>query len=126
MDNRDHDAFKKYFTNDEVGLVKDGLVTRYMYLKALEIIDIYHRQNDTSIKTDHLTEITKWEYLNTCSIKLRNALITIMHGIKIYISSYGDINYKESFIENIDVSKMKKMRGVGIGTVKEFIKLRGY
>jgi hypothetical protein len=49
-----------------------------------------------------------------------------MQGIKIYIYSYGDIHFKESFIENIDVSKMKKIRGVGMGTVNEFIKLRGY
>lgn len=94
-----------------------------MYLKALEIIDIYHRQND---KYSNLTEITKWEHFNTCSIKLRNALITIMQGIKIYINSCGNIHFKESFIENIDINKMKKIRGVGISTVKEFIKLRGY
>ena len=121
MDNRDHDAFKKYFTNDEI-----CLVTRDMYLKSLEIIDMYHRQNDKAPKTDHLTEIIKWEHFNKCSLKLRNTLISIMQGMKVYINSYGNTDFKESFIENIDANKMKKIQGVGISTVKEFIKLRGY
>lgn len=117
MDNRDYDAFKKYVTNDDI-----TIVTRYMYLKALEIIDMYHRQNNKATKTDHLTEITKWEHFNTCNTKLRNALISIMQGVKIYPES----EYKESFIENINTYKMKKIRGVGISTINEFIKLRGY
>lgn len=117
MDNRDYDSFKKYVTNDEI-----TNVTRYMYLKALEIIDMYHRQNDKSIKIDHLTEITKWEYFNTCSLRLKNTLISIMQGIKYY----SELEYKEFFIENIDTKKMRTIRGVGISTINEFIKLRGY
>lgn len=121
MDNRDYIALNKSLKEQEL-----FFVTRDEYLRALEIIDIYHRQNDKEPKTDHLTEIIKWEYFNTCSIRLKNTLIEIMQGIDIYINSQGNILFKESFIENISIKKMYRIHGVGEKVVKEFIKLRGY
>lgn len=96
-------------------------ISRQEYLEALDIVEIYHRQfRSKNINVSNLTPITDWDKFNKCSLRLRNVLYDILKGIPKYVG------YQESFIEKIDIQKMKKLPNCGIKSVNEFRDLRGY
>jgi hypothetical protein len=89
------------------------MITRQQYLNALEIIDLYHRQNEKS----GLTLIQNWDKFNKCSIRLRSVLQKLI--------DYNDERYG-IYIEKINIEKMKLIRNCGQKSIDEFVELRGY
>jgi hypothetical protein len=100
------------------------MITREQYLEALDIVETYHQQLKKDTKT--LTPILKWGEFNSCSRRLQNVLKWIEWGVSYKQSDLPYIEYKEEFIENIKIEKMRKIPHCGVKTVHEFIGLRGY
>jgi hypothetical protein len=92
------------------------MITREQYLEALDIVETYHQQLRQYSVGRSLTTITEWDKFDRCSRRLQNILYNIKQGI----------GYKEEFIENIQIHKMRKLRYCGRKTMDEFIELRGY
>lgn len=67
-----------------------------------------------------LTPITEWDKFDRCSRRLQNVLYNIRQGTPEWVG------YKEEFIENILIHKMRKFPNCGIKSLDEFIELRGY
>lgn len=97
------------------------MITKEEYLKALEIVENYHQQIHQNSAICKLTRLNEWDKLDKCSVRLRNILFQIMHG-----SPHQYSPYKEEYIENIKLHKMKRVRNCGTQTLNEFIELRGY
>jgi len=68
----------------------------------------------------NLTPIAEWDKFDKCSIRLQNALCNIRKGTPEWVG------YKEQFIENIQIHKMRKLPNCGKKSLNEFIELRGY
>jgi hypothetical protein len=96
------------------------MITKQEYLNALEIVEAYHIQLAQKISPIKLTPIMQWSELTVCSVRLRNILRDIRIG------NMRSRDYKEDFIENIQINEMRRARGCGSKTVNEFIELRGY
>jgi hypothetical protein len=99
------------------------MITREQYLEALDIVETYHQQFRQHSEVGRtLTPITDWDKFDECSMRLQNILKDIRQGTAHYLGGY----YKEEFIENIQIHKMRKMRNCGKKSLEEFIELMGY
>lgn len=97
------------------------MITREQYLESLDIVETYHQQlRQHSDVRRTLTSITEWDKFDECSIRLQNVLFNIREGIPHWVG------YKEEFIENIQIHKMRKVPNCGKKSIEEFIELRGY
>lgn len=94
------------------------MITKEQYLESLNIVETYHEQLRQSSIGHRLTPITEWDKFEDCSRRLQNVLIDINKGCPSY--------YKEEFIENIKIDRMKSVRNCGKKSLIEFIELRGY
>jgi hypothetical protein len=102
------------------------MITREDYLNALELIDKYHRQNDSvanvknesSPNTNNKTEIKDW--INSLdrqpSTKLSNILLDEFRF------SEGNLPFK--YVEDITKQKFLKLRQAGKQSWEEFSELR--
>lgn len=96
------------------------MITKEQYLEALSIIEMYHKQLQQYSIGRSLTPITEWDKYDMCSTRLQNVLYHIREGIP------RCVGYKEEFIENIQIHKMRKFPNCGKKSLGEFIELRGY
>lgn len=96
------------------------MITREQYLEALDVVETYHQQLRQYSVGHSLTPITEWDKLYRCSRRLQNVLFDIRQGTPDWVG------YKEEFIENIQIHKMRKFPNCGKKTLDEFIELRGY
>lgn len=97
------------------------MITREQYSEALDIVETYHQQlRQNSFSRFILTPITEWDKFDECSIRLQNVLYNIRQGKPDWAG------YKEEFIENIQIHKMRKFPNCGKKSINEFIELRGY
>lgn len=86
-------------------------VTRPEYLLALELVDNYHRQQQTQVEK---TKIVEWNKLNYCTNRLRQILLLFK----------SDLNCE--YLEQIDKNSFMRVQNAGIKTWHEFENLRGY
>ena len=96
------------------------MITREQYLEALDIVETYHQQLRQFSVGRSLTPILEWDKFDRCSKRLQNVLHDIQQGTP----SWAD--YKEEYIENILIHKMRKFPNCGKKSLDEFIELRGY
>jgi hypothetical protein len=96
------------------------MITREQYLEALDLIESYHQQLRQLNIERNLTPIAEWDKFDRCSRRLKNVLYNIRQGTPSWV------DYKEEFIENIQIHKMRKMPNCGKKSLNEFIELRGY
>ena len=98
------------------------MTTKEEYLKALEIVEAYHKQlfiNSVSGSLRDLanTPVLKWDKFQKCGTRLQTALITADR----YNSEYN-CNY---FIETMNWNEFRKIRNAGRKCWTEFVELRG-
>lgn len=95
------------------------MITRDEYNKALDVVEAYHKQlftNNVGILRDlEKTHLRDWEPYKHCSIRLKK----VLHG------AFYNCKFAKN-IEDIDISELKKCRGVGKKTLDEFKELRGH
>jgi hypothetical protein len=96
------------------------MITREQYLEALDIVETYHQQLRQYSVGRSLTPIEEWDKFDRCSKRLQNVLYNIRQGTPDWVG------YKEEFIENIQIHKMRKFKNCGKKSLGEFIELRGY
>ena len=101
--------------------IKNKMITREEYNKALGIVEAYHKQLNldvvgTSLRGLGKTHLRDWEGFPKCSTRLRNVL---------YNAFYGDCKFAKN-IEDIDIRRLRKCSGAGKKTIDEFKELRGY
>ena len=89
---------------------KKIMITQEKYLQSVQIVKEYHKQVQNLIDSIKLTPIDEYIYNVDCSIRLHNIIKQC----------------NEEYIENIDIKKMRNIRGCGRKTILEFIELRGY
>ena len=91
------------------------MVTREEYLNALEIIDIYHRQTESSDSLDNV-KIKDWDKLKRCSVRLQNVLL-----------NYYDWNLKQKieYMGDITRTNFLKQRNAGLAAWIEFCDISG-
>jgi len=96
-------------------------VTRDEYLKALDIVEAYHKQvflfDAQLLRKNAKTKIRDWDKFWECSTRLQNNLQCM-----IFPKTREPIEY----IEDITRKLFMKQRNVGRKSWIEFSKLRGY
>lgn len=96
------------------------MITREQYLDALELIDQYHQQTDSSNKVlEKKTELSEWlaNLPRKPSLRLYNALM----------GNFSNRDYKVEpykYIEDITKYNFLRRRNAGKKTWKEFCELR--
>lgn len=98
------------------------MITKEQYLEALDIVESYHKQLKEHGVGHSLTPILEWNKFYECSRRLQNILKDIKDGLAHCAGGY----YKEEYIENLNIHKMKNSRNCGKQSLDEFIELRGY
>ena len=96
------------------------MITKQQYLEALEIVESYHKQLKENSVGHSLTPISDWDKFDRCSKRLQNVLYDIRQGTPEWVG------YKEEYIENLKIHKMRKFPNCGKKSLDEFIELRGY
>ena len=90
------------------------MITKGNYLKALNVVEEYHRQINVEIvkhKPKTKTLIKDWRMLKYASTRLYNVLKEVFY---------------DDFVEELTSEKMRDSRRCGEKTIKEFKELRGY
>ncbi len=100
------------------------MIKRERYLKALDIVEEYHKQikiQSTQEKESRktLTELWVLEQRDKISTRLKNCLL----GISYY--NRGSISPPIKYIEDISQHDFLRLRNAGIMTWVEFKKLKG-
>lgn len=99
------------------------MITREEYIKALDIVEAYHKQIGLN-GTNHAlnakkTKIAEWDKLDKCSARLAKNITELYKYIN---GQYMAIEYLEDVTEHLFLSS----KGLGKNTWKEFQTLRGY
>lgn len=95
------------------------MISKEDYLIALSIVEQYHNRLKKYIElTESIekTDVKSWVEDN------RYKMTGLLRGSLLMHYKWGIIKY----IEDIDVKQLSTFRNVGVKSVKEFIKLRGY
>lgn len=98
------------------------MISREQYLKALETIDLYHRQNEKKEKIQVSSRILIEDWLDCLWLEGYEPSVRLVRALK-YHSGGANFTRIFTYIDDVTEKKMNMCRNVGKKTWQEFQRL---